>query len=110
MPEQANVFGAGVARSDFVNEVAAILYDADLMALRSHGVPHDEYTTEAVTLVRDLHDCDGPETVNAAVKAHFQYWFGDDIAPSEIATYEPVSVRIWHAWQNRDQEESPDAA
>jgi hypothetical protein len=65
--------------------------------LINFGFNHDEYDSEAATIIPRLAGCKSQSDVLDVVHEEFVKWFGDDIAGPK-SKYDKVSQDVWMIW------------
>lgn len=94
-----------------VHELASILLVLDPMRLRAHGVPDDEYMSEARTILPRLAGCREFKDVQAVVHEEFVHWFGARSAGTFEDYYKTADgVLMWWSVRGHKLIEFPNPA
>lgn len=80
------------------DEVVAILYQHDPVALSRAGAPEDEYEPEAGTIVPRLREARSADDVRRIIHEEFVHWFDAALAGPETE-YAQAARDVWAAWR-----------
>jgi hypothetical protein len=66
---------------DEMESISALLYEHDLVDLRQHGVPKDEYNAEAIDIYHGMSELKSEEEAVELITEVFISWFGKSFNP-----------------------------
>lgn len=80
------------------DEVVAILYRHDPVALRGAGAPEDEYEPEAGTILPRLREARSADDARRIIHEELVHWFDAPLA-GPTTDYTQIAADVWAAWK-----------
>jgi len=80
--------------SDLYDKTLAVLTTGDPIGLIRGGVPPDEYSFEARTILPRMVDAASLDEVREIVHQEFVRWFGAEVA-GEKTRYDRIAIDLW---------------
>ena len=84
----------------FFDDLVALFYRCDPIALAAIGAPADEYALEVGTVLPRLSFVDGVEGVRTILQDEFTSWFGSQETDRPLAqnALDDLASELWQAW------------
>ena len=86
--------------NELTKSISKILYEYDPVELVQHGVPEDEYDSEAFAIICRLRDVTDIRSLKWIIYEVFEaYFFKENILPLSHECYTLISEEIWEEWE-----------